>query len=301
MKKEIICPKCKSKEVIKWGKRKTQNRGKVQRYRCKSCSETFILDPFYRMRNNPQKITCALDLFYRGLSTREIQEHFKAFYPHNSSWVSIYNWIRKFSLKITGFTDKLKVKTGSYVEVDELQFRRRKRHNKKGTEENWFIDAIDVKTRFMVSSAYVKHRSKEEIRRVLLNLKGKTDRVKIVTTDGLTAYENVVKKTFGYDNKLGKYTIEHKQVVASKGEGFNIWIERLHNTIRQRTKGFRGFHGSLESAYALMKGFEIYYNFIRKHESLKGKTPSDVAVPELEFTSSNRWLELIELSSNYKR
>jgi len=76
MRQEIICPKCKSKEVIKWGKRKTENRGKVQRYRCKNCSETFINDPFARMRNEPQKITCALDLFYRGLSTRGVQRTF---------------------------------------------------------------------------------------------------------------------------------------------------------------------------------------------------------------------------------
>ncbi|MEM0465822.1 MAG: hypothetical protein QXW97_03955 [Candidatus Pacearchaeota archaeon] len=52
---EIICPKCKSKEVIKWGKRKTENRGKVQRYCCKSCSETFVNDAFSRMRINQKK------------------------------------------------------------------------------------------------------------------------------------------------------------------------------------------------------------------------------------------------------
>ena len=85
-------------------------------------------------------------------------------------------------------------------------------------------------------------------------------------------------------------------VTALKGEGFNIWIERLHNTIRQRTVTMSGFHGSVESANAIMKGMEIHYNFIRKHESLKGRTPSDVAVPELEFKTRNRWLELIEKS-----
>ena len=120
--------------------------------------------------------------------------------------------------------------------------------------------------------------------------------VTTITTDGLTAYENVVKKTFGYDKHKKEYHIQHRVVTASKGEGFNIWIERLHNTIRQRTKGFRGFHGSLESAYALMKGLEIYYNFIKKHKALKGKTPSDVAIPSLEFKSVNRWLELIEMN-----
>ncbi len=117
MTKEIKCPECKSKEVIKWGKRKTHNRGKVQRYCCKSCSETFIKDSFARMRNSHQKITCALDLFFRGLSTRGVQEHFKAFFPHNSDHSTILRWVRKYSLQIANYTDNLKLQTGSYMEV----------------------------------------------------------------------------------------------------------------------------------------------------------------------------------------
>ena len=296
---KIICPKCKSKEVIKWGKRKTENKGKVQRYCCKSCSETFVNDVFSKMRNTPEKITCALDLFYRGLSTREVQNHFKAFFPHNSSNVSIYKWVKKFSLKIADYTDKLKIQTGSYIEVDEMEYHRRKSHKRKaGVDKNWFIDGIDVKTRFMINSAYVKHRSKKNIKKVLLNIKDKTgEQIKICTTDGLTAYENIVKQNWGYDNKLGKYKVFHKIVTQRKGEGFNIWVERLHNTIRQRTQNFRGFHGSVESAYSLMKGIEIFYNFVKPHEALKGKTPSELAIPSLQFETPNRWLELIQIAN----
>ncbi|MEM2918866.1 MAG: hypothetical protein QXY62_05155, partial [Candidatus Altiarchaeota archaeon] len=75
-------------------------------------------------------------------------------------------------------------------------------------------------------------------------------------------------------------------------------IERLHNTIRDRTKIMRGFHGSLESAKAIMKGFEIYYNFIRKHQGI-GKTPAEKDVPEL-ILSTNKWLSLIRLSKTKK-
>jgi transposase-like protein len=89
----------------------------------------------------------------------------------------------------------------------------------------------------------------------------------LLTFQRISTKLNIVKKTYGYNNKLGKYSINHKVVNASKGEGFNIWVERMHNTIRHRTKTFRGFHGSVESAYAIMKGMEIYYNFIRKHEA----------------------------------
>jgi len=45
-----------------------------------------------------------------------------------------------------------------------------------------------------------------------------------------------------------------------------------------------------------MKGIEIYYNFIKKHEALKGRTPSELAIPSLRFETQNRWLELIMLS-----
>lgn len=298
MKEQIICPKCQSKETIKWGKRSTDNRGLIQRYKCKSCSETFVNDSFSRMRNSPQKITCALDLFSRGLSTRGVQEHFKAFFPHNSNHSTILRWIRKYALKIANFTDSLKVNTGSYIEVDEMEYHRRKSHKqKRGIDKNWFIDGIDVKSRFMINSAYVKNRSQNSIKKVLSNIKNKTDeQIKICTTDGYTAYEKAVKQTWGYDNHTRKYKINHKIVTQRKGEGFNIWVERLHNSIRQRTTGFRGLHGSVESAYSIMKCLEVYYNFIRKHEALNGKTPSELAVPSLQFKTPNRWLELIQLA-----
>ena len=94
--KKLSCPKCNSNNVIKRGFRKTENRGKIQRYSCKECFCKFVInDGFYRMRNHSKKITCALDLFYRGVSTRKIQEHFQAFYPQNSSHKSIYKWIGK--------------------------------------------------------------------------------------------------------------------------------------------------------------------------------------------------------------
>ena len=72
-------------------------------------------------------------------------------------------------------------------------------------------------------------------------------------------------------------------------------IERLHNNIRQRTKTFRGFHGSINSANAIMKGYEIYYNFITKHQAIK-KCPYELAT-DLKLNEKNKWLELIQLSS----
>jgi len=167
----------------------------------------------------------------------------------------------------------------------------------KGVDKNWFIDCIDSKTRFMISSKYVKAREQKELKFVLSKAEEKTgEQVKVVTSDGLLAYPNAIKKVYGFSNKTHKLNVFHNQVNASKGEGFSIMIKRLHNSIRERTKTFRGFHGSVESANAIMKGYEIFYNFIRKHQSIK-RYPYELAIPELKLYSENKWLELIKMAN----
>ena len=47
-----------------------------------------------------------------------------------------------------------------------------------------------------------------------------------------------------------------------------------------------------------MKGFEIYYNFITKHQTLN-RCPYELACPELKnkLDVPNKWLALIELAN----
>ncbi|MCH7568540.1 MAG: DDE-type integrase/transposase/recombinase [Nanoarchaeota archaeon] len=288
--KKVICPNCSSTSIIKRGKRKTDNRGLIQRYGCKDCSKRFVKDEgFWKMKNNPHKVTLCLDLFYRGISTRKVQEHLQAFYPQNSSNVSIYKWIVKYSKMIHGFTNNLKINCGEEVQFDEMEY------GKKGKKNHgWFIDAIDTKTRFMVSSDFAKSRGKKEIKKVIAKAKEKTGKqIKVYTTDGFTAYYGVIKSVVGY-YELKKGNIKHNKVTQLKGEGFNHKVERLHSNIRARTKTFRGF-GSVEGANAIMKGFEVYYNFIRKHQAINC-CPYELALPNLKLENPNKWLELIRLA-----
>lgn len=292
---KIKCRFCEGENIVKWCKRKTQNRGEIQRYKCKDCGKYFSVDDgFLKMKNNPQKVTLCLDLFYRGISTRKVQEHLQAFYPHNSSCVSIYKWVVKYAKKIGSYTDKLKVKTGEEIEVDEIEYHRRKCKS-GGVSKDWYIDSIDKESRYMIAGKYFNSRGKKQIREIFNSIKNKTDtQIKTVTTDGWKVYKNVVEKTFGYNNKTGKFNVVHHRNVAIKEEGFNYSVERLHNNIRARTKVMRGFHGSVSSADAVMKGYEIYYNFIRKHMAIN-KCPYELAT-DLKLTENNKWLELIKLS-----
>ena len=295
---KTICPHCKSEEIVKRGFFLSEAHGKQQRYFCKSCGKKFIpQNAFYRMRNSPQKITCALDLFYNGVSTRKVQQHFKMFYPHNASYKSIYKWVVKYAKIMHQFTDKLKLNVGYEVQFDEVEYQRRiSPRQKRGTQTNYFVDSIDTTTRFMVASEYCRSRTSREIKAVIKKAKDKTgEQIKVCTTDGYNAYIEAVKKVFGYSLKQGKYKVEHNQVTQLKGEGFNHPIERLHNSLRARTKIFRGFHGSIESANAILKGFEVYYNFIRVHQGIN-KCPYELAT-DLKLNSENKWLEIIELAN----
>lgn len=301
--KKVSCPSCNSNKIKKDGLRKTQNRGKIQRYRCKDCNFRFVIDDgFYRMRTNENKITAGIDLYYRGVSLRKVQEHFQAFYPHNSSHMSIYRWIVKYSMMVSNFTDNLSIQCGKEMMSDEMEYHRRLYHQKgmKGVEQNWFVNTFDLKTRFMIIGEYMKSRTNENLIKVMKKTRFKTgEQVKMVTTDGLQGYPTVFRKTFGlqsphHSSSKTKSKIIHNVVIADE-RGFNHPIERLHNTIRERTKIMRGFHGCIESAYAIMKGLEINYNFNRKHMALGNKTPSEVAIPQLEL-EINKWFDLIKLS-----
>ena len=299
--KKISCRFCSSNNVIKRGVRKTKNRGKVQRYGCKNCNKRFCIDDgFWKMKNHEKKITLCIDLYYKGVSFRKLQEHLRAFYSHNSHYSTIYRWIVKYSTIISKFTDNLQIKSGREIMSDEMEYYRRVSKNHKGREQNWFIDTFDIQTRFMIAGEYMKSRTNENLTKILKKTKFKTgEQVEIVTTDGLMGYPAVLRKTFSlqspyHASSRTKSKIIHNVVIASE-RGFNHPIERLHNTIRERTKVMRGFHGCLESAYAIMKGLEINYNFNRKHMALNSKTPAEIAIPQLELRI-NKWLDLIKLS-----
>jgi len=252
MEKEITCKKCDGKNIKKDGVRETKNRSKVQRYKCKDCFHRFSIDDgFWKMKNHENKITSCMNMYYAGMSLRKIQEHLQMFAPKNSHYSTIYRWIVKYANMIGVLTDYIQIKSGKELMSDEMEYHRL-------GEQNWFVDVMDTETRFVVASDYMKSRTIENLTKVLKKGKLATrEQIKVVTTDGLQGYERVLKKSFGLKTHWNhKSPIIHNVVIASE-RGFNHKIERLHNTIRDRTKIMRGFHGSLESARAIMKGMEI--------------------------------------------
>jgi len=48
----------------------------------------------------------------------------------------------------------------------------------------------------------------------------------------------------------------------------------------------------------MLKGYQVYHNYIREHESLDGRTPAEECGVEVE--GKNRWLTIIQNASQEK-
>ena len=294
--KVLSCPRCSGKEVTKRGLRITESREKIQKYFCKTCHNRFVLDtPYFRMRNKEQIITQTMDMYYSGMSFRKIADHLVRFFPKGVHYSTIYRWIMRYVPIMENFTESQGIKAGYMLQGDEVEYKRRASAKQRGVREEFFIDIIDMDSRYIVASDYAKDRTTPTLNKVYKNAKRKVgNQVKVISTDGLVGYPRVIKKTFGYNPHATRNPKVIHQVIKSDSGGFNYKIERFHNTLRERTKVMRGFHGCITSAQTLLKGFEIYYNWVRNHQSLESSTPSDVAVPTIQLQDKNRWLELIQ-------
>jgi putative transposase len=290
--KYLSCPNCNSKNIIRRGIRKTKNRGEIQRFGCSDCDKRFVHDEgFFKMKNHEDKITACMNMYFSGMSLRKIQQHLKMFAPHNSHYSTIYRWIVKYADMISVLTDNVQIENGKELMSDEMEYKRL-------GEQSWFVDVLDTDTRFIVASEFLQSRTLDNLTKVLKHgRKTIKNKVSVITTDCLNAYPQALRYSFGVNDKFknGERPIHNK--VKADERGFNHKIERLHNTIRDRTKIMRGFHGSLYSAKMIMKGMEIYYNFVRKHQGIENKTPQEEAIPQLEL-GENKWLSLIKLSNS---
>lgn len=113
-----------------------------------------------------------------------------------------------------------------------------------------------------------------------------------MVTDGLQAYKRAVKKEF----TTNTHETEHLWNVGLRHHPNNNHVERLHGTIRQREKVMRGL--KIEDT-PIVDGNRIYYNFIKPHEGLDGRTPSEEAGITIE--GDNKWLTLMKKSVQHQK
>ena len=287
----IICPTCKSGNVIKYGVRKTKF-GENQRYICHDCGYRFVTDTgFHRMKNSPKTITLTLDLWFKGVSLRKIADHLTQFENVTVNQATILRWVRKYLAQLGKYAEKYQVEAGNIWHCDETTVFVKKEGEKK--HYLWIWNLMDAKTRYLLACQVSETRYVKDARKPLAKAKEVTAvKPDAIVTDGLPAYRQAVKDEF---YGLGRFQNPHVRLKDFETKPNNNILERLNGTFRERTKVVRSFDSAI-GADAFAAGMQTYYNYIRPHQGIGGLTPAQLAKIPLDLTG-NRWMTMISLAT----
>ena len=285
------CKDCGSLNVVKIGVRHNIH-GNAQRYLCKDCGHKFVHNlGFEKVKATPKAITIALDLYFKGVSQRKIVEHLKMFEGVTVTQPCVLKWIRRYVDLMKGYVEKFTPQLGGMWHSDETMINVRKTEPIDGENYSWAWNLLDHETRFLIASEVTKHRNIEDARKVFQEAKqtanGQTP--DFIITDKLPAYKQAVIKEF-YTMK--KPRVQHVKLKNIREGTNNNIVERLHGTIKERTKVMRGLDND-ETAQKMMDANRIYYNYLRPHQALNGKTPAEKAGIDLQL-EGNKWEHLIK-------
>lgn len=279
------CRFCGSKKFVKRG-----TRNGVQRYRCFDCGKWITLNyGFERRHYSAEAITAALDLYFKGVSFRNIADHLKQFFGKKPSPSTVHEWLVSYTQIASRYVEQFKPQVGGFLHVDETKI------NIDG-KLDWLWNLMDADTRFWVSSLITKGRTIEDARAVFQDTKAKLPfRPIAIAHDGLESYTDAFKKEFY--RQTGRKTYELRSV-SIRERGKNNRVERLHNTLKDRTKTQRALDSD-KSAQVMVDAIKLNYNFARPHMALGGQTPAEAAGLDLQL-NGNRWRQLIQRSAHYQ-
>lgn len=269
----MACKYCDSESVIKFGKVKD-----VQYYYCKDCKKKFAsTDTIPKMQYATSKVADVLNMYYEGMSLKEIRRNFIQQHNDYISDATAYNWVRRFTDLAIQDIAQYKPQVGSVWVADETVI-------DIDGKNVWLWDIIDTKTRFLIATHMSYTRKKSDAQMLMKKAYLKTGKIpRVIYTDKLRAYLEGIELTFGGNT-------QHRQGSPFDIENNTNLIERMHGTIKSRTKVMRGLH-TLESAKRYMAGWLVHYNFFRPHMSLNDRTPAQVAGIQSPF---KHWKDIVE-------
>ena len=257
--KEPTCPKCNSNRIIRKGLIHNKEFA-AQRYMCKKCKHKFSDKGESKgLKGNPLAVTAAADLYFKGLSLRMIEDHLNRIYALNVSYPTIHRWIRRVIKNMKAMEKEHGLSVGKRWHIDETEI-------KIAGEPHYLWNVLDAETRILLASNVTYGRSSKDAEMIIREaLKNAKTPPKEIVTDGLKSYNVAMKNDFGCQ-------INHISKPRFTDPKNNNIVERLNGTLKTRIKGFRRLD-NLSSSAQLFEGLRLYYNSMRPHSALGGKTP----------------------------
>ncbi len=291
---------------VKWGKRR--------RYRCTSCNSTFGATtgtPYKRLHHPMRKFDRVATLSVEGVGKSAIAR------IERLSWNTVARWLELAAAFARRFNN---ARTCGYV-IRELQLDELSTFLQSRKRKTWVFAGIEVWSRLWPATL-VGSRSSRNTRRFVrsFTVAGNRWDYPLITTDGFKFYAPSIRRVFGVSCVLAQVIkkitrnrvvrVGTKQVVGSEwrlaralddsedSTKLNTaFIERLNLTIRQssaylnrRSPCHARSKRSLEAQLDLLR---CYYNFVRRHSSLK--FGGEVRTPAMQAGLETRCLSFRDI------
>jgi putative transposase len=275
------CQYCGATEIVRDGVRHNKQ-GDLQVYVCKKCGKHTTLNlGFKGMRATPQIITSAMQLYFTGESYRNVQKFLKL-QGVAISHVAVMKWIKKYVELMDAYVKKIVPNVSDKWRADEMYI-------KVAGNMKYLYAMMDDETRFWIAQEVADSKFKHDSREIFYQARWLMKKQpKIFITDGLPTYKTNARRIFPEAKHIRHITLD--------GAPHNNKMERMNGEVRDREKTMRGLK---KMDTPILKGYQIYHNYIRPHEALDGKTPSEACGITIE--GKNKWVTLIQNASKTKK
>lgn len=108
----------------------------------------------------------------------------------------------------------------------------------------------------------------------------------------MPAYHKAFNEEVFTNTKPQSQHINAIKLTGHSNTANNNKMERINGEIRDREKTMRGLK---IKETPILRGMQIYHNFIKPHGGLDGKTPAEAC--GIELKGDNKWITLIQNAS----
>jgi putative transposase len=172
------CPHCTGAFATRYGRRNHR-----QVWWCKPCQRKFIPDDgFKRIKGDANAATLALDLYFKGLSLRQITDTLAQFHDVCVDPSTVYRWLKRYVAILTECAGALKPVVGDKWNYDEMKV-------KYGGSWKWLWHVMDRDKRHILVSHVTNGRDLQDARTVFAGARDLAAKQPSgMVTDGLASY-----------------------------------------------------------------------------------------------------------------